>query len=188
MQRLQRAAVLLALVEKLKAAGSWCGETHIQKATYFLQDLTNVPLGYRFILYKHGPFSFDLGNEITSMLADDLVELKVQPPPYGPSILAGEGGERVKKRFPKLIDKYSKQLEAVTKKLGRKGVAELERLATALYVTRDNQVNNDAESRAQHIHELKPHVSLALARQAVDELDEFIRSSTDFAELTSNTA
>ena len=67
MDRLQRASVLLALNEQLRAAGSWAGETHMQKATYFLQHLMGVPLAFDFILYKHGPFSFDLRDELTAM-------------------------------------------------------------------------------------------------------------------------
>jgi hypothetical protein len=60
MNRLQRAVVLLSLLERLKERGSWCGETHLQKSAYFLQDMLSAPLGFDFILYKHGPFAFDL--------------------------------------------------------------------------------------------------------------------------------
>jgi uncharacterized protein YwgA len=60
MDRLRRAAILTRLIEQLRNGGSWCGETHVQKATFFLQELLNVPLSLDFILYKHGPFSFDL--------------------------------------------------------------------------------------------------------------------------------
>jgi hypothetical protein len=78
MNRLKRDAVILSLIENLKKKGSWCGETHILKATYFLQELFDLPLGFEFILYKHGPFSFDLSDEFTAMRADML--LKIQPP------------------------------------------------------------------------------------------------------------
>lgn len=60
MERLNRAAVLLNLVETLRSKGSWASETHFQKAAYFLQELLRVPLEFEFILYKHGPFSFGL--------------------------------------------------------------------------------------------------------------------------------
>ena len=87
MNRLQRAAVLTALADELRKRGSWCGETHLQKATYFLQSLLGVPLGYEFILYKHGPYSFDLHDELTALCTDQLLELRPQPYPYGPSLL-----------------------------------------------------------------------------------------------------
>ena len=62
MKKSQRDAVLLSLVGEMINKGSWCGETHIQKAAYFLQVLLEVPLEFDFILYKHGPFSFDLSD------------------------------------------------------------------------------------------------------------------------------
>jgi len=73
MNRLKRDVVILSLIENLKKKGSWCGETHIQKATYFLQELFDFPLGFEFILYKHGPFSFDLSDKLTAMRADMLL-------------------------------------------------------------------------------------------------------------------
>ena len=85
MERLKRSALVIALIEQLRNKGSWCGETHIQKTIYFLQELLRVPLGFEFILYKHGPYSFDLSDELTAMRADELVELKLQQP-YGPSV------------------------------------------------------------------------------------------------------
>src|SRR6516225_10114425 len=85
MDRLRMAAVLTRLIEQLRARGSWCGETHVQKATLFLQDLMCVPLGFDFILYKHGPFSFDLRDELTSLRADGLIKLEPQWG-YGPRI------------------------------------------------------------------------------------------------------
>jgi len=78
MDRLRKAALQTRLIEQLRKEGSWCGETHVQKATLFLQDLMRVPLELEFILYKHGPFSFDLRSELTSLRADELVKLEPQ--------------------------------------------------------------------------------------------------------------
>ena len=84
MDRLRRAALLTRLIELLRKKGSWCGETHIQKSTFFVQNLMKVPLSFDFILYKHGPFSFDLRDELTGLRADGLIRLEPQWP-YGPS-------------------------------------------------------------------------------------------------------
>ena len=61
-----RCALIVELVEKLHAQGSWCGETHVQKATYIVQDLAKLNIGYKFVIYKHGPFSFDLSSELSA--------------------------------------------------------------------------------------------------------------------------
>ena len=39
MNRIQRAAILTGLVNALRERGSWCGETHIQKAVFFSKNL-----------------------------------------------------------------------------------------------------------------------------------------------------
>ena len=74
MNRLPQAAIVTRLTGRLRDQGSWCGETHLQKAMYFLQELMEVPTGFEFILYMHGPFSFDLRAELTSLRADGLLE------------------------------------------------------------------------------------------------------------------
>jgi hypothetical protein len=50
----------------------------------------------------------------------------------------------------------------------------LERLATALYVTKQTNLGHDGslQSRAECIHRLKPHVSFAAAAEAVQEIDQ----------------
>ena len=169
MKRLQRCAIMLSLVEALFQRKSWCGETHIQKATYFLQELLRVPLGFDFILYKHGPFSFDLSDELMAMRADNMVQLKSRPP-YGPSIIPGPNSERLKQLFPITLQKYKERVEFVAKELGSFGVADLERTATALYVTlKDTTLGDDKiEERSYRINKLKPHISVEDARRSLE--------------------
>ncbi|MEW6381838.1 MAG: hypothetical protein AB1611_19865 [bacterium] len=180
MKRLQRAAILLSLAKNLKDHGSWCGETHIQKAAYFLQQMLGVPLGFEFTLYKHGPFSFDLNDEITAMRADALIRLQPQPYPYGPSLLPDEGSELLKDRFPKTLKRYDNQVKFIAEKLGSKKVTELECLATALYVT--YEFDGDVETRARKINELKPHISVDEARSAAHKVDQIIKESQQIPE------
>ncbi len=169
MERLDRASVLLALVEALRSRGSWAGETHLQKATYFLQQLLEVPLGFRFILYKHGPFSFDLRQDLGGMFADSMLEWEVRPYPYGPSLRPAALSGLLKRQFPEPPRRCAREIEFVAEKLAPKPVVELERLATALYVTLQGKVAPD--QRAARLCELKPHISLADATRAFAEVD-----------------
>ena len=171
MKRLQRAAVLLSLVKALKQKGSWCGGTHIQKATFFLQDLLEVPLGFSFVLYKHGPYSFDLTDELTALRADSVMDLQVRDSRYGPCYSAGELGDVVIRRCSATARRYQPQVDFVAEKLGSKGVVELEQVATALYVSLKEGAGTPAEERAVRINKVKPHISIAEARQAVNEVD-----------------
>jgi hypothetical protein len=83
---LQR-SVLLELAIQLKRNGSWTGETHVQKAAFLLRELLDIPVGFDFVLYKHGPFSFDLREMLNEMEAERLIRLEEQAYPCGPKIV-----------------------------------------------------------------------------------------------------
>jgi hypothetical protein len=55
--------------------------------------------------------------------------------------------------------------------LSRKGVAELEKLATAVYVNRKYGSNTPIEKCAEILTSLKPHVSAEAARDAFAEAE-----------------
>lgn len=180
MNRLQRAAVLAELADRLRANGSWCGETHLQKSAYFLQDLLGVPLGVEYILYKHGPYSFDLAEGLTGMRADFLLSKEYRAAGYGPALIPTPTSVEVRARYPKTLGKYARPINFVARVLGSKGVAELEKLATALYVTRDLGPSAEATKRADRLHFLKPHIDPADALKAVHEYDQIAADSRSF--------
>lgn len=168
MDRLERDSVLLELLRQLRAQGSWCGETHMQKAAFFLQNLMSVPLEFNFILYKHGPFSFDLRDELTAMRADGLLVLQSQEP-YGPSLMPGPSAKEIEKRHKTSIEKFRKQIAFIAKSLGKRQVAELERIATAQYIISNYPGMADPAAVAKQISDLKPHISTGLAVEAANE-------------------
>jgi hypothetical protein len=181
MNRLQKAALLTALAERLRANGSWCGETHVQKATYFLQALLGLPTGYEFILYKHGPYSFDLSEELTALRADYLLTMDYRSPGYGPGLVPTPTSAELRARYPVTLARYRRAIEFVARAFGVKGVTELEKLATALYVTREIGGTADPALRANRLHALKPHVSPADALAAVQELDRLAAEAKTLA-------
>lgn len=175
MDRLQRRALLSGLADNLRQKGSWCGETHLQKATYFLQKLKKVPAGFDFLLYKHGPFSFDLRDELTAMRSDGLLDLRAQWP-YGPSLIPTEESAELREQYSRTMQKYKKQLQFVADQLRNRNVSELERLATALYLTMEES-QRSVTQRAKRLHALKPHVGVDDAAKAVQEIDEIVKAS-----------
>ncbi len=176
MENLKRASIILELLNELKRNGSWCGETHLQKAMYFLQELAGIPTDFNYILYKHGPFSFDFRDELTALRADDLIELTPQPYPYGPSLSVTRVGEKLKERFPRTLRRYQDKISFIAEKLGDKGVADLERLATALYVIKKHPGEN-VRVVSDIIQELKPHITPAQARDAAEQVKEMIEAA-----------
>ena len=171
MNRPRRIAVLSALAEKLLLKGSWCGETHLQKATYFLQELIGVPTDFEFILYKHGPFSFDLRDELMAMRAEGFFKLHVREERYGPSMLPTERSKHLRDKYPKTLGQFEKQIDFVAERLGAKNAAKLEQLATGLYATL-KQPEELPETLAKWIAEMKPHVSFDEAMVAVEDVKQ----------------
>lgn len=180
MNRLAQEAVVVGLARRLDENGSWSGETHIQKATYLLHELANVPFDFDFILYKHGPFSFELRDELASMRADRLLERQPQPAPYGPRIVVTERGRELEGRLVRTMERYGPRLDWVAEQVGPKNVLELERLATALWITRRSP-DADDEWRATELTRIKPHVNRDVALTTVREIDVLLEQATTMA-------
>jgi len=176
MRRLEIASVLENLAQAMRDHGSWMGETHLQKATYFLQELLQVPLGFSFILYKHGPFSFDLREFLAFMEAERFIKWQAAQPPYGPSLRSGPMSLTLSHQFGSAVSKFKVQIDFVAAHLGRKNVSELERIATALFVTQEEQVQTS--DRMNRIKELKPHIELPKIREAIEEFDKMSAESS----------
>ena len=173
MDRMRTAALLTRLMEELHKNGSWCGETHVQKVAFFAQELTEIPMNFDFILYKHGPFSFGLRDEITSLRADGLVKLKTQWL-YGPQLLPTERSHYVQSLYPKTLKKYEKNIEFVTQWLGDKDVGDLERIGTAFYIIKFENKKVSVDERATRLTDLKPHISREDAINAIKTVNEIV--------------
>lgn len=181
MERLNRAAIISQLIGRLREAGSWSGETHVQKAVYLMQDLLEVPTDYHFILYKHGPYSFDLSDELTSLRGDELLELQSQAPPYGPRYAVTALGRKLRMAYPKTLSRYECAINGVAAAIGSQTIGELERLATALFVTKRlaDQHSGSLKSRAALLNKLKPHVSIETATNVVEKVDSLIEQHAE---------
>jgi uncharacterized protein YwgA len=162
-----RASIVLYAMQCLKNEGSWSGETHVQKALYLCQELMKVPSDFKFILYKHGPYSFDLSAHLQGLIADDLVCVLAKQP-YGPSLRVSNDGQSVASETGQNSG-LAERIGFMAKKLGGKGVADLEKLATAVYVNRKYGVQTPIAKRVQLLTSLKPHVPTEEAQEAFSE-------------------
>jgi hypothetical protein len=174
--RVKRFAVVALLDKYMDECGSWCGETHLQKALFVLQELFSPDLGYEFILYKHGPFSFEFRDDLASMRADGLLEIVVRHPEYGPSYLPTEFTDAFLERFPKTARNHEIQIRFVAHQLADKNVTELEKIATALFIYKRFSFESKHE-RARELVRLKPHISDSDALSATTAVDSLAKES-----------
>lgn len=169
----ERYALILSLITHLYNKGSWCGETHIQKTTYFLEVLQRVPSSMDFTLYKHGPYSFELHDILGDMLNLGYIEQE-QRPPYGPRLrLTGTGKDFLERQ--KGISVHTQAINAVASKFCAYSVQGLERVSTALLLKKQHSDYN-ASALAQKLHSIKPHIPLSEAQKAVQEMEALCAS------------
>lgn len=172
---LQKQAAVVALIERLREKGNWCGETNVQKTAYFVEMLSDNCLGLDFVLYKHGPFSFELNELLSFMGALHFLEDEIANPRYGPRLRPNPDASRMlREQFGKLSSKLTDVTTFVVNHLAGSGIVSLERLGTALYFTRQERIE-DKQARAAEIHKVKPHISEQEALQAVDQVDEILK-------------
>lgn len=164
--------VLIGLIVKdLSDSGSWCGETHIQKTAYIAKHVLDVPMESEFVLYKHGPYSFDLNKSLAHMKARGVLSLKANPG-YGPSYSLNLAyWESLFKIVNISIEKFSDVINKACVALAKKNVGELERIATAFFVIK-NYSDLNIDQMANKINELKPHLSVELSRSSLNEAKE----------------
>ena len=125
-------------------------------------------MGYSFVLYKHGPYSFDLKLDTSRLLGRRMLKQEPSAPPYGPRLRATTIMSNHVARHHEAIGRHSKDITRVVQFVGSRGVAELERLSTALYVT----VQNEEESIYKHgpySFDLKLDTSRLLGRRMLKQ-------------------
>ncbi len=160
-----RRAAIARLVEVMRDKGSWAGETHIQKSAYFMQALLGVQMGYEFVLYKHGPYSFDLRSDLSTMMAS--LQLDVKPrQPYGPSFVLGP----LSARREGITERIEKAIQFVGENLSTHDTRKLERLSTALFV-KSSKPELDEKEIAAEINRIKPHIEASEAYSAMKDVE-----------------
>lgn len=167
---IERRQLLCKLVGTMREKGSWCGETHIQKSVLFLQSFLGIPLGYRFVMYKHGPFSYDLRRELGQMLDGFIMDLKPNEG-YGPSYLLGIRGDT----YAHQSEQFKDEIQFVCNNVSIKGTRELERFSTAYFVGLEEKSQAaDPYRIAQQICDIKPHIDFNDAIVAVRNVEKLI--------------
>lgn len=167
----QEMTLICAVVKNLTDRGSWCGETHIQKTVYLTKYLRDVPFESEFVLYKHGPYSFDLNKSLLHMRARNVLVLVSNAGGYGPSYQLNSGmWKALLGAFQGVYNENALKIQDICSKVARRNVSDLERIATAYYVSANFPEIRDENGRVGKLTELKPHIGREMAALAFREL------------------
>jgi hypothetical protein len=161
---IRKHAIILEVIQNLSRLGSRTGKTHIQKALSLLRDTNSMDIPFQFILYKHGPFSFDVVDELEQMQSYDAIQIEPNQEGYGVVLSPGSMCNYVRTHAP-LEATELHAIQQTCEFVGNRNVLDLERLATASWIRYQEQ-EADPENVAARLHELKPHIALADARIA----------------------
>lgn len=164
-------AIILSTIEELNRRGSWTGKTHVQKALSLVNSRDKIELPFQFVLYKHGPYSFDVEDEIEQMKGYAAIESEPIPG-FGVTLSRGPMANYVYARYT-LEAEESSEIKKVCEFVASRSVTELERLATAAWIRSVEHIS-DREQVARRLNELKPHVSVDDARSADVEIGKLL--------------
>jgi len=161
-----------SLIEVSKRAP---GRTLIQKTLFVANELHQLQVPFDFILYKHGPYSFDVDNAIHEMSSYRAV--KVDPVSgYGVTITPGEGGKFVGKYGGSLLPEAKSAITEASRTLAPMNVKELERIATAVWIYYREGIREPGRI-SERLRQLKPHISDKGAQDAVGKLQDLLGCS-----------
>lgn len=171
-------ALVLTIIERLLNHGSKAGKTHVQKAMFLVQmtQMQNFSSAepFKFVLYKHGPYSFDLESTMEDMFVYDAIHSEIMIN-HGIALIPSGNADFLKKVAP-LNSEEKEASEDVCRFIGKSDVRQLEKWATVVWIRCAEGVK-ESESIARRLHALKPHVSIEDAIVANNEVNKLLKAS-----------
>ena len=164
---------IIAAVAALKTAGSWTGKTHVQKTLALTSLLGEDALPFEFVLYKHGPFSFDVDHELDQMQSYNAIDV-ISVAQYGTTIKI-EKGSSFPKEYGDADPIILARIQAVANFNGSRGVVDLEALATSTWIRKKEGIGSDAAVLAR-LKDLKPHLAEGVADRGVKDSLKFLQT------------
>ena len=166
----QKHAMLLEVIRSLGRRNCSAGKTNVQKALAIMNEtVQKTPFG--FVLYKHGPYSFDVQATMEQMKTYRAIVSQPNVDGFGINICEGPGSKFVDKNADLPIE-TKQAIEKVCEFVCSRSVFELERLATAAWIRKREGLKDSFEVAAR-LNQLKPHVSIDDATTADEELIGF---------------
>jgi uncharacterized protein len=159
-------------VELAEATKGNLGRTTLMKLCYFLQELRDVPLGYRFTLYSYGPFDSDVLADLQTAETMGVLSADIEyySGGYRYHIQPDENGVKTKHLAKAFLEKHREDIEWVTKKFGKSNASDLELLSTIVYINSEQRIS-ERKVLAEHVKLVKPHFSESHINRQIEWLD-----------------
>jgi hypothetical protein len=149
------------------------GRTALMKFMYFLQTLRDVPMGYYFSLYSHGPYQSEVLADLDYAEAMEIVRATTvhYPGGYGFQIRPGEQAAIAANQAADFVSKHEHDLDWVMTTFGHFSAAELELASTIVFADRETAPGSLSKPElVKRVREIKPHFSALEIEAKVDWL------------------
>ena len=162
----------LELASRLEGQSQQFGKTAFSKMAYLLQELYEVPLGYRFSLYTYGPYSPEVLADLEYANLRKQVDIEYLGDPQGgfritPSKVVGRPNFQNES-----MAKYSQSLDDLVEHFGSFNTRELELRTTSIFLWKRIRPTKleDLSTLFETVRQLKPHLSNMAIRSAINDL------------------
>ena len=132
---------------------------------------------FRFVLYRHGPYSFDVQADLEEMRSYGAIEIEPNTQGYGVVLNPGPMADFLQ-GMENVDPDELKAINDVCAFVGHRNILELERLATASWIRTQEGVS-DSASVAKRLHALKPQVRITDAQEAVVTVESWFHDKTE---------
>ena len=170
----------LELARRLEDKSPQFGKTVFMKLAYLLQELYDVPLGYRFSLYTYGPYSPEvLGDLEYAKLRRQVNVEYLEDGPGGFRITSSERVGSSGEQDGRISD-FGDALNNLIEHFGTFTARELELRTTSIFLWKRMTyptVTEDFNKLVETVHQLKPHFEKTEIRFVIKSLveDDIIR-------------
>jgi uncharacterized protein YwgA len=164
-------AAISYVAEKAQGAHP-LGKTAMQKLIYLIQELTGVPVGYRFRIYNYGPYSSDLAEDVTYVEFLNGIRVDFDAALNSYKIEVSEKAPFLKEKAREFIDRYQSGMDKIIQEFGQRKARELELVSTTVYVSRVLQATQtySQERLMSQVQEIKPKFRPEEIQQAIKDL------------------
>jgi len=137
MERKMQRVMILGLINRLLESNRLTCEAHIERYTYFMQYMMDVPLEFEFFLYMNSPFSESLIYELTHLRADKLLAIKLIN--SHPCYVTTEWGKIIIGKYPEILDTYEREIDFTVEILASQDIIELGQAATEILIEKTSE-------------------------------------------------
>ncbi len=171
----KRCAVLLHMINELRDAGAWSGNTALQLTMFLIVKLDNPGFEYRYYLDMGGPNCRDLQGDI-NWLGSDCYHCEHHP--YGRNFLVLPKGEDFLRRFPATIEQCGPSVDRAVGIAGSRQLPELRYLTVAMYLMLSEEGKSMSPYElVEFYHRVRALAKTPLIEKAFEEAGELLAKS-----------